>query len=309
MRNFQEASIEITAETSRNSTRSLPKHHINTTIDEFASEKLEPIATSSSKYRDNSRSTVHYSNTNSNTTSQSETIAKTDNLTILTINFQSITNKGTELYEIIIGTETHLDPSYNNAEILPYDIPSSYQYKPYRKELIDKNDGGVLIMIRTVIKSDECPDLDTECEIKWIDIRPNDKDQILIRSFYRPPDSDEKAIQELEKSISKIKSDKRYRNAKIFLGGDFNLGDINWATGGTIPGGRNISQSNSMINVLNNFYLEQINDLPTRSDRIFDLMITSHPTLATRTTACPPIGKSDHDILSVSTNITPRISK
>ena len=64
-----------------------------------------------------------------------------------------------------------------------------------------------------------------------------------------------------------------------------------------------------MINVLNNFYLEQINELPTRNDRILDLMITSHPTLVTRTTTCPPIGKSDHDILSVSTNITPRISK
>ena len=38
-------------------------------------------------------------------------------------------------------------------------------------------------------------------------------------------------------------------------------------------------------------------------------MITSHPTLVTRTTTCPPIGKSHHDILSVSTNITPRISK
>ena len=49
MRNFQEASIEITAETSRNSTRSLPNHHLNTTIDEFTSEKLEPIATSSPK--------------------------------------------------------------------------------------------------------------------------------------------------------------------------------------------------------------------------------------------------------------------
>jgi hypothetical protein len=49
---------------------------------------------------------------------------------------------------------------------------------------------GVLIMVRPDIKSDECPDLDTECEIKWIEIRPNDKDQILIGSFYRPPDSD-----------------------------------------------------------------------------------------------------------------------
>ena len=56
-------------------------------------------------------------------------------------------------------------------------------------------------------------------------------------------------------------------------------------------------------------YVRQINDLPTRNDRILDLMITSHPTLVTRTTTCPPIGKSDHDILSVSTNITPRISK
>jgi exonuclease III len=118
------------------------------------------------------------------------------------------------------------------------------QYKIYRKdrkELIDKNDGGVLIMVRPDIKSDESSELDTEYEIKWIEIIPNDKDQILIGSFYRPPNSDEKAIQELEKSLSKIKSDKRYRNAKIFFGGDFNLGDINWATGGTISGGRNIS--------------------------------------------------------------------
>jgi hypothetical protein len=52
--------------------------------------------------------------------------------------------------------------------------------------------------------------------------------QIPIGSFYRPPDSDEKAIQELERSLSKIKKDKRYRNAKILLGGDINLGDINW---------------------------------------------------------------------------------
>jgi hypothetical protein len=38
-------------------------------------------------------------------------------------------------------------------------------------------------MVRPDIKSDECPDLDTECEIKGIEIRPNDKDQILIGSF------------------------------------------------------------------------------------------------------------------------------
>jgi hypothetical protein len=71
---------------------------------------------------------------------------------------------------------------------IAHDIPSSYQYKIYRKdrkELIDKNDGGVLIMVRPDIKSDESSDLDTEYEIKWIEIIPNDKDQILIGSFNR----------------------------------------------------------------------------------------------------------------------------
>jgi hypothetical protein len=138
MRNFQEASIEITAETSRNSTRSLPKHHLNTTIDELTSGKLEPIATSSPINRDNSRSTVHYSRTNSNTTNQSETTRKTDNLTILTINFQSITNKGTELCniisssspEIIIGTKhtwtQHITmPKYYR---MTYQVATSIKY-------------------------------------------------------------------------------------------------------------------------------------------------------------------------------------
>jgi endonuclease/exonuclease/phosphatase family metal-dependent hydrolase len=72
-------------------------------------------------------------------------------------------------------------------------------------------------MVRPDIKSDECPDLDTECEIKWIEIRPNDKDQILIGSFNRPPDSDEKAIQESEKSLSKIKSDKNFMSGLTIM--------------------------------------------------------------------------------------------
>ena len=38
-------------------------------------------------------------------------------------------------------------------------------------------------------------------------------------------------------------------------------------------------------------------------------MITSNPSLVTRTTTGPPIGKSDHDILSITTDIKPRITK
>lgn len=69
-------------------------------------------------------------------------------------------------------------------------------------------------MVRPNKTSDDCLDLDTECEIKWIKIILNEKDQILIRSFYIPPGSEEKSLHQLEKSLSKIKSHKRYRNDK-----------------------------------------------------------------------------------------------
>ncbi|KAL3876718.1 hypothetical protein ACJMK2_034520 [Sinanodonta woodiana] len=158
---------------------------------------------------------------------------------MLVINFQSITNKGTELYniiasslpDIIIGTESHLDPNYNSAEILPHGIPPEHQYNTYRKdrkELINKNGGGVIILVRPNIKADECNDINTDYEIKWIKIQGNPKDQILVGAYYRPPDSDQKPTEELQKSLSKIKTNSNYKNAKIFLGGDFNLGNIDW---------------------------------------------------------------------------------
>jgi hypothetical protein len=154
--------------------------------------------------------------------------------TIMTINLQSITNKGTELCniisssspEIIIGTETHLDPTYNNAEILPYDIPSSSCIA------FSSESGGLLkdpisiwslsfglisihLISHSVSKSGHSSDF-----MSGLTIMSTPPSFLSMSSF--------------RSSLSKIKSDKRYRNAKIFFGGDFNPGDINWATGGTI---------------------------------------------------------------------------
>ncbi|KAL3875651.1 hypothetical protein ACJMK2_033581 [Sinanodonta woodiana] len=156
-----------------------------------------PIATSSQKHREAqhqlpniSTSPIH--STTSNSTQESHTfhtstcttssISSSNNqstnphkeyLSMLVINFQSITNKGTELYNIIasslpniiIGTESHLDPNYNSAEILPHGIPKEHQYNTYRKdrkELINKNGGGVIILVGPDIKADECNDLNTD---------------------------------------------------------------------------------------------------------------------------------------------------
>ena len=38
-------------------------------------------------------------------------------------------------------------------------------------------------------------------------------------------------------------------------------------------------------------------DVPTRNDRILDLLFTSNPTNVNKVTTLPPIGLADHDIV------------
>ncbi|KAK6191217.1 hypothetical protein SNE40_002954 [Patella caerulea] len=172
-----------------------------------------------------------------------------DKLTILIINFQSVRNKRTELHniisscapDIIIGSETHIDNDYHNAEFLPPNIPAEHKYQIFRKdrkELINKSGGGVTIMVRPDLPAEECSDLDTTCEIKWAKVRTSSNEAILIGAYYREPKSKIEALDELKKSLSKIQNDPSYRNMKIFLGGDFNLGDIEWEVGRPMVGAR-----------------------------------------------------------------------
>lgn len=222
-----------------------------------------------------------------------------NNLTCLVINFQSMRNKKTELYniisctepDIIIGNETHLDPNVVDSEILPYGIPSEHKYKIYRKDrkaLIDKGEGGVAILVKPGYDCEECPDLDSTCELKWVKITTHKKDNILIGSFYREPKSSLQALEQLELSISKIVQSNKYKNNKIFIGGDFNLGDINWNSCCTTQGARDKQHCDKLISILNCFGLEQVNTLPTRQERTLDLFITSHVTLIEKIYTCPP---------------------
>ena len=239
-----------------------------------------------------------------------------DSFNCLVINFQSIRNKRTDLYniissmepEVIIGDETHLDATYLDAEILPYDIPNEHKYKIYRKDrktLVDKGGGGVVIMVKPHYDCEECPDLDTACELKWIKLTTHKKESILVGAFYREPKSTMEALEQLDLSISRIFKSNKYRNCKIFLGGDFNLGDIDWHSGCVPTGARDKAYCEKLISILNCHNLEQVNTLSTRQDRTLDLFITSHPSLVQKYFTCPPVGLSDHDILAVRTYVRP----
>ena len=243
---------------------------------------------------------------------------KSDNLSFCVINFQSIWNKKTDLHNLIVSSEPDIilgnetQRAVLDAEILPYNIPPQHKYRLFRKdrkELVEKGGGGVIVMTKPGLNCEECPDLDSECEIKWVKVKTSKASNILFGAFYREPKSPIETLNELENSLCKIENNKKYRNCKIFLGGDFNLGDIDWERGNPISGAKDKSHCKKLCSILNSYYLEPIYTLPTRMNRNLDLFITSHPSLIERCSTGPPLGLSDHDCLFVSSKLQADINK
>ena len=109
----------------------------------------------------------------------------------------------------------------------------------------------------------------------------------------------------LRESLNKIK---RSNHSDVWLGGDFNLGDIDWPTQSTKPGCPKVALSRELIDLVNDFGLEQLVDKPTRKNRILDLFLTSNPTLVSKAVNVP--GLSDHDgIPSITVDTVVKKSK
>ena len=91
-------------------------------------------------------------------------------------------------------------------------------------------------------------------------------------------------------------------SANVFLFGDFNVHHKNWLTysGGTDGPGElcyNFSISNNLIQIVN--FPTWIPDCDSHSPALLDLFITSDASICS-TKAFPPLGNSDHVVVSVS---------
>ena len=81
----------------------------------------------------------------------------------------------------------------------------------------------------------------------------------------------------------------------IWIGGDFNLPDINWTNETVVGHQYPIAINNAFIDKTRDLGLMQINKTPTRCNNILDLFLTNRPSLVTKCVTIP--GVSDHDIL------------
>ena len=59
--------------------------------------------------------------------------------------------------DILIGTETWLDPNIKDSEIFPSG------YRLHRKNRVTTSGGGVLIAVKNEYNSEDVPKLDTDC--------------------------------------------------------------------------------------------------------------------------------------------------
>ncbi|MCP3852899.1 MAG: hypothetical protein GY694_22125, partial [Gammaproteobacteria bacterium] len=134
------------------------------------------------------------------------------------------------------------------------------------------------------------------CKLKIIGRKP-----LVIGSFYRPPENDLNTSIELVKSIYNVVH--KNKNAVFWLGGDFNLPDINWIDQ-DIHGNQYLKSINSLfLEMSQDLGLSQIINFPSRGDSVLDLLFTNTPDFISETSLLAGLG--DHDLIKIKSNFQP----
>ncbi|XP_049943900.1 uncharacterized protein LOC126425038 [Schistocerca serialis cubense] len=193
---------------------------------------------------------------------------------------------------IVIGTESWLKPEINSAEIF------TKVQTVFRKDRLHATGGGVFVAVSSSLSCSEV-EVDSSCELLWVEVTLNNRARLIIGSFYRPPESAALVAEQLRENLEYISH--KFSQHVIALGGDFNLPDIDWDTQMFRTGGRDRASSDIILSALSENYLEQLNREPTRGDNILDLLITNRPELFDSLSA--EQGISDHKAVAASLNM------
>ena len=146
--------------------------------------------------------------------------------------------------------------------------------------------GGILLATKNHMTSFRRYDLESDCEIIWVEITTNMK--LLFGVFYRPPNTDIQYLRSLRSSLDRVNNTKA---EKIFLVGDFNLPNFN-STNQLPCSFKQIYIET--FEMLNDAFLTQVDTEPTRNDNILDLILTNFPDLIPELSVIENFVDSDH---------------
>ena len=153
-------------------------------------------------------------------------------LRVLALNCQSIKTPGKPAQpqtiiesthaDIVIVSESWLNPSISSSEVFPGN------YISYRNDRSDGKGGGVFLLVSNKYESQVPEELKAgeDCELGWAKVKIQGSKDLYLGSFYKPPDKQKpNYLEQLQKYLSRIPTQ---NGAHLWLGGDFNLADIDW---------------------------------------------------------------------------------
>ena len=158
-------------------------------------------------------------------------------LCIIVLNCQSIKSSGkpaqlknmiTSLKaDFVIGSESLLNSSIKPSEVF------LDGFNCYRRDRPDGTGGGVFLLMPIHIDRSELEELkvynNTGCKMVWAKVKIQGSADLYIGSINRPLDKgDQEYLQHLHSRIMRIPTDK---GAHLWIGGDFNLPDIDHVGG------------------------------------------------------------------------------
>ena len=198
--------------------------------------------------------------------------------------------------DCILGTESSLDKSVFTNEIFP---PG---YEIFRRDRITSTQGGgEFIAVKENYDVSLLPDTVTDTEFLWAKVHFEKSKSLILGSFYRPPGSKIKKMEEFSRSLDLLTKNS---NQTIILGGDFNnLPDIYWENSLVLPSATNKGQCEHLLSSLNDHALTQVQKEPTRDKNILDLCITNKPGLLKSSRSVP--GISDHCAVLTESDLNP----
>ena len=208
--------------------------------------------------------------------------------------------KNTHLFldVFLLVVNTHLDCSITDAEVFGND------YTVYRKDRAGngaRHGGSVSIATKKGMIASIRENQDLPSELLFVEMITEGNKKLTTGIFYRPADSDLKPLEDLRTCLSSITT------TDLLIIGDFNLSEFDWTTNHPTKASEH---HNLLSYIIQDNFLYQLVEEPTRENNILDLVLTTNIELINDLEVGEPF--SDHHSITFTVNTCPyqqRISK
>ena len=208
------------------------------------------------------------------------------------LNARSIMNKKNELNIMVDDIKPHIigiTESWANSDITDAELGLE-GYVMFRKDIIGRRGGGVLLYIKETIPAYEVQlKEEADCtEAIWCKLVTGHT-TVTIGVVYRCPNITKQNNEKLHNAVSE---------GDCIIMGDFNHGNIKWIT----LQSTGVEDQTFLCLVQDNFLTQHVLK-PTRAVRILDIVLSSQKDFVDNVVIQEPLGSSDHNQLHFNIKI------